>query len=162
MPVFLPGFGAYVKWQALGVSAETRAFISLAGPLAGTLAAVACVGIYWQTGNELWAALGRTTAWLNLFNLIPVWMLDGASAVQALAKSERIILLIATLLLWLATGEGMFFLVGLGFGYAIFFDKAQPETRSVKTLVYYIAVMAMIAVLLWYLPHPALQGVGRQ
>jgi len=34
MPVFLPGFGAYVRWTALGVSARTRAFVSLAGPLA--------------------------------------------------------------------------------------------------------------------------------
>ena len=33
MPVFLPGFGAYVRWRALGVSPETRAAISLAGPL---------------------------------------------------------------------------------------------------------------------------------
>jgi len=28
MPVFLPGFGAYVRWQALGVSQETRAAVS--------------------------------------------------------------------------------------------------------------------------------------
>jgi hypothetical protein len=38
MPVFLPGLGAYVRWQALGVSNETRAAVSLAGPLAGLLA----------------------------------------------------------------------------------------------------------------------------
>ncbi len=37
MPVFLPGLGAYVKWQGLGVTAETRALISLAGPAAGLL-----------------------------------------------------------------------------------------------------------------------------
>ena len=35
MPVFLPGLGAYVRWAALGVSVQTRAFVSLAGPLAG-------------------------------------------------------------------------------------------------------------------------------
>ena len=29
MPVFLPGLGAYVRWQALGVSRETRAAVSL-------------------------------------------------------------------------------------------------------------------------------------
>lgn len=46
MPVFLPGFGAYVRWQALGVSQETRAAISLAGPLAGFFASVACA-ILW-------------------------------------------------------------------------------------------------------------------
>jgi Zn-dependent protease len=39
MPVFLPGFGAYVKWRALNVSNVTRAFVSLAGPLAGFISA---------------------------------------------------------------------------------------------------------------------------
>lgn len=53
MPVFLPGLGAYVKWQAMGVPLETRAAISLAGPLAGFLAAVACAALWWQTGNPL-------------------------------------------------------------------------------------------------------------
>ena len=42
MPVFLPGLGAYVKWQALGVSQAKRAQIALAGPLAGWLAAAIC------------------------------------------------------------------------------------------------------------------------
>ncbi len=31
MPMFLPGFGAYVKWNALGVSLETRSAVSLGG-----------------------------------------------------------------------------------------------------------------------------------
>ena len=64
MPVFLPGFGAYVRWQALGVSPETRAAVSLAGPLAGFLASVVCAVLWWQTGNVLWAALARSGAWL--------------------------------------------------------------------------------------------------
>ena len=46
LPVFLPGFGAYVRWQALGVSLETRAGVSLAGPLAGLLASFACLAIW--------------------------------------------------------------------------------------------------------------------
>src|SRR3979490_2403854 len=72
MPVFLPGFGAFVRWKALGVSIETRAAISLAGPLAGLVVSVVCAVLWWQTGNPLWAALARAGAWLNLLNLIPV------------------------------------------------------------------------------------------
>ena len=47
MPVFLPGLGAYVRWQAIGVSLETRAAVSLAGPLAGFLSAAVC-GLIWK------------------------------------------------------------------------------------------------------------------
>jgi hypothetical protein len=72
MPVFLPGLGAYVRWQALGVSRETRAAVSLAGPLAGLLAAAACALVWWHTGSGIWAALARASAWLNVLNLIPV------------------------------------------------------------------------------------------
>ena len=86
MPVFLPGLGAYVRWQAMGVSSETRAAISLAGPLAGFFASVACAVIWYQTGNPLWASLARIGAILNLLNLIPVWVLDGG---QAGAGSEQ-------------------------------------------------------------------------
>ena len=114
MPVFLPGLGAYVRWQALGVSLETRAAISLAGPLAGFLASLACAVIWWQTGNPFWAALARVGAILNLLNLIPVWVLDGGQAALALSKMERFVLLIACVTLGLVLGQNMFFLVALG------------------------------------------------
>ena len=87
MPVFLPGLGAYVRWQALGVSQETRAAVSLAGPLAGFLAAAACALVWWHTGNGIWAALARASAWLNVLNLIPVWVLDGGQAVAAIGQT---------------------------------------------------------------------------
>src|ERR1700761_796216 len=60
MPVFLPGLGAYVRWQALGVPLRVRAQVSLAGPLAGSMAAGACLLLYQHTHSPLWAALART------------------------------------------------------------------------------------------------------
>src|SRR5882757_11177917 len=77
MPVFLPGFGAYVRWSALGVTTETRSYVSLAGPCAGAIGAAACALAWWQTGDGFWVGLASLTAMLNLLNLIPVWVLDG-------------------------------------------------------------------------------------
>jgi len=156
MPVFLPGLGAYVRWQALGVPLETRAAISLAGPLAGFFAAVACAAIWWQTGNPLWAALARAGAILNLLNLIPVWVLDGGQAALALSKMERIILLTACLALWLVLGENMFFLVALGAGYQIFFAGNLPPHPSRATTIYYIAVLTALGVIIRLLPGTGL------
>jgi Zn-dependent protease len=107
-PVFLPGFGAYVRSEVLGVPIETRADISLAGPFAGFLASVACALIWYQTQDSIWAALAYSGAWLNLLNLIPVWVLDGGHAVLALGKTERFILLMACLGLWLTLNEKLF------------------------------------------------------
>src|ERR1700691_218557 len=83
MPVFLPGLGAYVRWTALGVSAQTRAYVSLAGPMAGCLGAAVCALIWVKTGDALWAGLASLSALLNVLNLIPVWVLDGGQAIAA-------------------------------------------------------------------------------
>lgn len=157
MPVFLPGLGAYVRWQALGVPLETRAAISLAGPLAGFFAAAACAVLWWQTGNPLWAALARAGAVLNLLNLIPVWVLDGGQAALALSKTERIVLLTACLALWLVLGENTFFLVALGWGYQVFFAGNLPARPSRATTVYFAAVLTVLGVMIRLMP---VQGMG--
>jgi Zn-dependent protease len=159
MPVFLPGLGAYVRWQALGVSRETRAAISLAGPLAGFLAAVLCAAIWWQTGNPLWAALARAGAVLNVLNLTPVWVLDGGQAALALNKMERIILLTACLALWLVLGQGIFFVVAIGAGYQVFFAGNFPAHSSRVTTAYFVSVLIALGVILSMLPG---QGFGIQ
>ena len=75
LPVFLPGFGAYVRWQGFDISVDARAEIALAGPFFGLLAAAGCMGLYAYTQRPVFAALAHAGAWLNLINLIPVWML---------------------------------------------------------------------------------------
>ena len=151
MPVFLPGLGAYVKWRAAGVSDETRAFVSLAGPLAGWIASAACAIVYWKTGNPIWAALARTSAWLNALNLIPVWILDGGQAIFAMDKAERISLLTVSMALSLVVSEGIFFMVGAGACYRLF-THDFPTQPSRKVTSYYLFVLALLALVLWKLP----------
>jgi Zn-dependent protease len=157
MPVFLPGLGAYVRWQAMGVSIETRAAVSLAGPLAGFFASVACALIWYQTQNPLWAALARSGAILNLLNLIPVWVLDGGQAALALSKAERLVLMAACGVLGLALGQRLFLLVGLGAGYRAFFAKDLPSHPSRATTVYFVVVLTALGVIIRLMPG---QGLG--
>jgi len=152
MPVFLPGFGAYVRWRALGVSPETQAAVSLAGPLAGFLASVACAVLWWQSGDVFWAALARAGAFLNLLNLIPIWVLDGGQAATALSKTERIVLLTACLALWLVLGQSLFFLVALGAGYQVFLVGDFPAHPSRAITIYFVAVLSALGVILRLMP----------
>jgi Zn-dependent protease len=157
MPVFLPGLGAYIRWQALGVTKETRAAVSLSGPLAGCLAIGACAALWKSTGNNLWAGLLRFGSILNIINLVPVWVLDGSKAVDVLDKSERWILLISCVVLWIVLGQGIFFLVAAGFGYRLF-TKDFPETPNRFLTSYYILLLVFSGVLLWIMPEtPAFQ-----
>jgi Zn-dependent protease len=152
MPVFLPGLGAYVKWNALGVSLRQRAQISLAGPLAGWMAAACCVALSMHTHNPLWAALARTGAVLNVLNLIPIWILDGAKGVNALGMVERSALLAATLGVWLYSGEAIFFLVAAGIVYRLF-TKDKPAQEDWSTLIYYAALLAALGMVLHMVPE---------
>jgi Zn-dependent protease len=152
MPVFLPGLGAYVRWQALGVPLATRAAVSLAGPLAGFLASLACAVLWWQTGNPFWAALARVGAILNLLNLIPVWVLDGGQAALALSKMERIVLLVWCVALGLALKQNMFFLVAAGAGYRAFFAADLPSRPSPATTIYFVVVLTALGVIIRLMP----------
>lgn len=151
MPMFLPLLGAYVKWDARGVSLQTRAAVSLAGPLAGWLASVVCVAIWWKTGDPFWASLARVGAFLNVLNLIPIWILDGGQAVAALGRTDRVWLLTAGLALWLLLGEGVFFLIAAGAAWRLF-TKDMPAQSSKMSLAYYVTVLAFLGLVLHLIP----------
>ena len=151
MPVFLPGFGAYVRWQALGVSLETRAGVSLAGPLAGLLASLVCLAVWWKTGDAIWAGLTRAGAWLNLMNLIPVWILDGGQATNALDRNGRWILLAAAGLCALVFQESVFLLVAVGFIWRLF-TRDLPPVASQITVAYFIGILGFLGAVLRTVP----------
>jgi Zn-dependent protease len=151
MPLFLPGLGAFVRWNALGVSLETRAAVSLAGPLAGCMAAAVCAGLWFATGNGIWGALARSGAWLNLLNLIPVLGLDGGHAFLALTRKERGVLLAASLVLFIFVGDAVLFLITLGAAWRMFTQDYPTEPSRFAT-AYFTVVLFALAGLVWILP----------
>jgi len=151
MPVFLPGFGAYVRWSALGVSARTRSYVSLAGPLAGCLGAAVCAYLWMQTGDALWIGLASLSALLNVLNLIPVWVLDGGQAIAAFTRNERIVLSAAAVLLAAVFGQAALLLVAGGAAYRAF-DKDIPVAPSGAAMVYYLAVLTALACIMKLAP----------
>lgn len=154
MPVFLPGLGAYVRWQTMGISLETRAAVSLAGPLAGLLASLGCLFLWWKTGDPLWAALTRAGSWLNVMNLIPVWILDGGQATNAVGRTGRWAILASALLFALFFEEGAFLLVAAGAAWRLF-TKDLPAVPSHRTAAYFIGIMCFLGLVLRAVPGHA-------
>jgi Zn-dependent protease len=154
MPVFLPGLGAYVRWTALGVSTQTRAFVSLAGPMAGCLAAAVCALIWLKTGDALWIGLTSLSAMLNVLNLIPIWVLDGSQAIIALNKNERIVLSAAAVLMAAYFSQPLFLLVAAGAAYRLF-TKDIPQAPSHAATAYYLIVLTALGYLIALAPLPA-------
>jgi Zn-dependent protease len=84
-PMFIPFLGAMISARSLGDNALAEARVGLAGPILGSLGAVASLEIWHATGNPYWRALAYVGFFLNLFNLIPVSPFDGGRAMAAMA-----------------------------------------------------------------------------
>lgn len=82
-PVFVPFLGAYTA-GALAPDLESDAYIALAGPVTGLLLAGGCYAIGSTTGDRFWMACADISAFLNLFNIIPVPPFDGGRIIGAI------------------------------------------------------------------------------
>jgi len=111
-PMFIPGFGAFIRLKEHLTSAREEARVGLAGPEWGLGATLFCYIVFQWTGEPIWGAIAKFSAWINLFNLLPVWQLDGARGLVALDKTQRWILIAVVAAAFLATGEGMLILIG--------------------------------------------------
>jgi len=83
LPVFVPFLGAYVALRGQPFDPWRNALISVAGPIAGGLAALACLLYGEATGSDLMLALAYAGFFLNLINLVPVGFLDGGHILRA-------------------------------------------------------------------------------
>lgn len=76
-PTFIPFVGAWIQMKQMPHNVETEAYVGFAGPIVGSLAALACLWAAREYHSPLLLALAYSGLMLNLFNLIPVSPLDG-------------------------------------------------------------------------------------
>ncbi len=84
--VFIPFIGGAVTLKDQPRSVWDDALIGLAGPAAGTAASLVCLQIYKSIGDPLWLLIAFLGFALNLFNLLPLGMLDGGRISAAVTK----------------------------------------------------------------------------
>lgn len=84
--VFIPFIGGAVTLKDQPRTAYDDALIGLAGPAAGTAASLICLQIYKWTSDPLWLLIAFLGFVLNLFNLLPIGMLDGGRISAAVTK----------------------------------------------------------------------------
>jgi Zn-dependent protease len=146
-PMFIPGVGAMIRARFYPHEPAAEARVGLAGPIWGMGAAIACYVIYRATAVPLWVALARTGAWLNLFNLLPVWQLDGAHAFKALTRQQRWIITAVLGGMYFLTAEGMLVLLALVAAWRAFGTEAPVEGDS-RTLWEFLYLVVILGALL--------------
>jgi Zn-dependent protease len=152
LPMFIPGLGALILLRQRLANAAEDARVGLAGPLWGLGAAVVAWGCYLATGLPVLAAVARWGAWINLFNLLPVWQLDGGRAFHALSRPQRILAAVALGAAWFFTREGLLVILALTAGFRAFGREAPAEGDRTAILQYVVLVAALSA--LAVLPVP--------
>jgi Zn-dependent protease len=154
-PMFIPGLGALVRLKQRPGSAHEDARIGLAGPLWGLAAAAVAWGVHQAGGGPIWAAIARLGAWINLFNLIPFWQLDGGRGFHPLSRGQRLLAAGAVgLALW-GTGEKMLWLLLLAALAQAIFPQQQGEGDRGALGWYVFLIAALSALMLLKVP-----GIG--
>ncbi len=146
-PMFIPGFGALVRLNQYPANRAEDARVGLAGPLWGLGAAIFAYAVYLATAAPFWAAITRTGAGINLFNLIPVWQLDGGRGYSALSRGQRLILVLVVAGAWLATHEGLLVLIGLAAAVRLFgkSDAPEPDRGALAQFVVLLVALSALA-----------------
>ena len=154
MPIFLPGLGAYVRWYSMGISLENLAKIALAGPFLGLLVAIICGGVALVFHSPLFSALAHVAAFLNVFNLIPVFGLDGAQATYALDRTQRWLVLATALIFFGMLHEWVFLLVAAGMAWRLW-RGGYADKPSTKTMVRFVLLLFALGVISYRFPDLA-------
>jgi Zn-dependent protease len=96
-PIFLPFLGAFVAMKSAPRSVYEEAESALAGPLLGTVGALALAWVAHADGSGLLRSLAFTGMLINLFNLLPALPLDGGRVAGALHPAIWVVGLLALL-----------------------------------------------------------------
>jgi Zn-dependent protease len=145
-PLFIPGVGALVMLKQHVADPLTDAKIGLAGPVWGLGAALAALAVYAVSAAPIWLAIAQLTAFINLFNLIPVWQLDGSRGMHALATWERWAIVGVAALFLALTGQRMLIVIGAVAAWRALQREAGPgDIRVLGTFAALVAVLSLVA-----------------
>ncbi len=148
-PMFVPGLGAFVRMNQHPSTVGEDARIGLAGPEWGLGAALAAYVVYGATGDGIWAAIGHSAAYLNLFNLLPVWQLDGGRGFAALDRLQRAAVAASLGVAWAVSREGLLGLIGVVAVYRAFFSD-RPEQGDTEVLARFVGLIAAFTAMLLF------------
>jgi Zn-dependent protease len=148
-PMFIPGLGAIVRLRQHLPTAREDARVGLAGPIWGLGAALAAWGLGVALHAPLFLAVAKVGAWINLFNLTPIWQLDGSRAFRALTKPQRWMAtgsVVAALLLAAPDSYGVLLIVLL-FAIIRLFEKDTATQGDQRALVEYVGLIAALTLI---------------
>ncbi|MCK4412673.1 MAG: site-2 protease family protein [Candidatus Eisenbacteria sp.] len=152
-PTFIPFVGAVIVMKGRPRNVWVEAMVAFGGPVLGSLAALACLGVGLAVGSRFWQSLAFSGFLINLFNLLPVNPLDGGRITAAISRWMWLIGLAIGVPVFLATRSPILLIV-LILGVVSLLSRSKeppgyfaitPGQRS-RVAVAYFALAALLAV----------------
>lgn len=170
----IPFFGGI----ALGDKAKTHwqeVYISLMGPIYGLFMTLAFLVVYWFTQNHFVGLVASFSALINLFNLLPIYPLDGGHAIKAMVFSAKryagfVFLIIGSALAFsVAVKFGLFFIsffivlgvIDLTFSWREFAQGSQTRMDRygiLFSLVWYLLTVVAFVVIIIIMAETRVPG----
>ena len=147
-PMFIPFFGAFVRMKQHPANPVEDARVGLAGPIWGTAFAIGAFLFYMLTDEQAVGAIAHFAAWINLFNLLPVWQLDGARGFKALSKAAAHHIVVSDGRDWLPAGRELPLYPWRALGAVKIFSGDAPEAGDAKTMIQFCGLLIVLAMLM--------------
>jgi Zn-dependent protease len=145
-PVFIPFVGAIIRVKQILTNSREDARVGLAGPIWGLGAAVTAFLLFQVTNDEIFKAIAQIGAWINLFNLMPVWQLDGGRGFHSLNRWQRWTAVLAIGGMWCYTQEGLL-LILLAFAILKALRKDAPLDPDYIGLTEYVFLVVILSIM---------------
>jgi Zn-dependent protease len=171
LPVFIPFLGAFTA-GAIAPDLETDAYIALAGPIVGLGLAALCYAVGALMNDRFWFACADVSAFLNLFNMLPLLPFDGGRIIGAVWPPLWVagIVLFVGASLWLHVPiifVAIIALLGLPSMLATFRGQVDPRAAAmtlrsrIRVGAWYALTLVALAIVLGQAQHalPAQQGM---
>ena len=143
-PLFVPGLGAFVLLRRHIADPAVDAKVGLAGPIWGLGAAAVAYAVFLVTHVPVWHAIAQWGALLNLFNLVPVWTLDGSRAFHALTRAQRWVIVVAFVVAYLAAASRLAGVLAIIALYRAL-DRDAPTTPNRMVLAQFVGLIAALS-----------------
>jgi Zn-dependent protease len=169
-PAFIPFVGAWIALKDQPVDVETEAYVAIAGPVVGTIAALAVYLWARSEDSGLLLAIAYSGLFLNLFNLLPISPLDGGRVTAALSPRIWFLGVPLLLALMLYRPSPMLVIVAILAAPQLMkawrYDPKAPENVAyygvpLQTKLEYGAVYLALAALLAVMTYDVHEMLGR-
>lgn len=139
-PMFVPGLGAFVRGSHYPKSAAAIGDVALSGPLWGAVTGVLVLVVGAVLHQQWLCGAAVIIAEINLFNLLPVWQLDGSRAAACLSARQQLALGVVAVAGAVLVVSPMAGLVGAGLLVRRFWS-APPSTGDRRTFYVFLSLI---------------------